>query len=78
MKKSSTPPQVEPAPCLHDWPTAVPELDLPEGRDFISRRTPMSLERALPLLEERRRWFPLTPAMREARSRRRVTAEFIL
>ena len=78
MKKSSTPPQSESGFCLHDLPATVSELDLPEGRDFVSRRTPMSLERVLSLLEERRRCFSLTPAMREARRRRRVTAEFVL
>ena len=58
--------------------TGVPDLDLPDSPDFISRRTPMSLEQMMPLLEDYRRWFPLTAAMREAREKRRVTAEFIL
>lgn len=78
MKKSSTPPPREPDLELHDQPAAVPDLDLPDAPDFVSRRTPMTLEQALPLLEERRRCFPLTSAMREARHQRRVTAEFVL
>ena len=56
----------------------VPDLDLPDSPDFISQRTPMSLEQMMPLLEDYRRWFPLTDAMREAREKRRVTAEFVL
>ena len=58
--------------------TSAPDLDLPDSPDFISRRTPMSLEQMMPLLEDYRRWFPLTAAMREAREKGRVTAEFIL
>ena len=63
---------------MHDRVPGVPDLDLPDSPDFISRRTPMSLEQMMPLLEDYRRWFPLTAAMREAREKRRVTAEFVL
>ena len=61
-----------------DHATSVPDLDLPDSPDFISRRTPMSLEQMMPLLEDYRRWFPLTDAMREIREKGRLTAEFIL
>lgn len=62
--------------CNHT--TTVSDLDLPDSPDFISQRTPMSLEQMMPLLEDYRRWFPMTDAMREIREKRRVTAEFIL
>ena len=78
MKKLSTPLPADSALTLRESQTSVPDLDLPDAPDFISRRTPLSLEQMLPLLEERRRWFPLSAAAIEARGRRRVTEEFIL
>ena len=78
MKKSPELPAPEPALVLHDQLAGVPELDLPNAPDFVSRRTPMTLEKLLPLMEERRRLFPRTAAMAEARRRRRVYKEFVL
>ena len=76
---------VQPAPEIasdalvsHDAPISGFDLELPDAPDFISRRRALSLEQMLPLLEERRRWFPLSPSARALRNRSRVTAEFIL
>ena len=63
---------------MHDHTAGTPDLDLPDAPDFISQRTALSLEQMLPILEDYRRWFPLTDAQRAAREKGRVTAEFIL
>ena len=54
------------------------DLELPDAPDFVSRRRSLTLEQMLPILEERQRWFPLSPRARELRDERRVAAEFIL
>ena len=78
MKKSSEPSARESEPILHDRPADVPELDLPDARDFVSRRTILPLAQALSILEERRQMFPQQSAAARARRRQPVPAEFIL
>lgn len=78
MKSASTPPPPEEPLATRRRQTKGAELDLPDAPDFVSRRRTLSLEQLLVILEERRRWFPLTPAMAEIRRQRRVFAEFTL
>jgi hypothetical protein len=78
MKKSPEPSPLDPGLVLHDQPGAVPELELPVAPDFVSRRTPMSLAQMLPILEERRKMFPVNRDAIHARRRQPVPVEFVL
>lgn len=78
MKRSSEPSVHESKLILHDRPADVPELDLPDAPDFISRRTILPLAQALSILEERRQMFPQQHAAARARRRQPVPAEFVL
>ena len=78
MKDSPEPSLPESGYVLNDRPAGVPELDLPDAPDFISRRSPMTLAQVLPLLEERRRMFPKSGRGLSAHLRRPVEAEFVL
>jgi hypothetical protein len=73
MKKSGT-------PHVQSEPPSSPfaKLDLPDAPDFISRRSPIPFERMLALLEEYRRWFPMTESQREQRLKRKCDVEFVL
>ena len=78
MRKSSEQPAPEMAGLFHDRPAEVPDLELPDGGGFRSRRTPVSLEHALALIDERRNLFPSTGATKARQLRNRVIAEFVL
>ena len=78
MKKSPEPSLPESGFVLHDHPAGVPELDLPNAPDFVSRRSPMTLAQVLPLLEERRKMFPTSGKALPAHWRQPVSAEFVL
>ena len=54
MKKSDMLHSGNEPECLHD--AGVPELELPDAPDFISKRSPRSLEQMLVFLEEFRQW----------------------
>jgi hypothetical protein len=57
---------------------AVAKLDLPDAPDFRARRSHVSPERMLLLLEEYRHWFPASPAGCEQRLKRKCGVEFVL
>ena len=78
MKKSCEQPVPEVLGLLHDRPAEVPELELPDGTGFRSHRTPLSLEHALALIDERRNLFPRTGATQERQRRKDAIAEFVL
>jgi len=78
MKESPEPSLPESGLVMNDRPAGVPELDLPDAPDFVSRRSPMTLAQVLPLLEERRRMFPASGKGLPAHWRRPVEAEFVL
>lgn len=78
MKKSPEPSLPDPGLVLNDRPASVPELDLPDAPDFVSRRSPMTLAQVLPLLEERRRMFPNSGKNLPPELRRPVEAEFVI
>jgi hypothetical protein len=70
------PPLEQPKAALPARPP-LPDLELPEAPDFISRPRAMPLDRMLDLLEEYRQGFP---ALRRPRRRQaeRCLAEFEL
>jgi hypothetical protein len=78
MKKSPEPSLPEQGWVLHDRPPAFGELELPNSPDFISRRSPISLDRMLVLLEERRKLFGRTPGNASSPRRLPVPVEFVL
>jgi len=78
MKKSPEPSPPDPGLVLHDRPGGVPELELPDAPDFVSKRTPMTIAQFLPLLEERRKMFPKSRDATLVRRRQPVEVEFIL
>ena len=53
-------------------------LDLPDGRDFVSQRSLMPLDKFLEWLEEMRVMFPLSDWQRQQRAQRSCTEEFTL
>lgn len=78
MKKSPESSVPDSALAMNDHPAGIPELDLPDAPDFISRRSPMTLAQVLPLLEERRRMFPNSGKNLPPELRRPVEAEFVI
>ena len=53
-------------------------FELPVDPDYIEQHRSLSLAEMLPLIANRRKWFPMTEAERMVRRDRHVTAEFIL
>jgi hypothetical protein len=80
MKKSSTPPGLEPSHALHDRAIGIPDLDLelPIDPDFVSRPPRLTLEQAIPVLEQYRQWFPPRPGEAERRLQGKCAVEFVL
>jgi hypothetical protein len=78
MRKSGAPLNPDEPLILPDEGGPVAELDLPDAPDFVSRRSRVSLERMLPLLEQYRQWLPQKQAQREQRIKRKCTVEFVL
>jgi len=54
------------------------DFELPVDPDYIEQHRSLSLAEMLPLIANRRKWFPMTEAERIVRRDRHVTAEFIL
>ena len=54
------------------------DLELPDDPDFRSRRSRLSLEEMLPLMEQWRQWFPKATITQEQRLRAKCHVEFVL
>jgi hypothetical protein len=78
MKKSNAPPNPTELPAEQDGLTPFVKLDLPNAPDFVSRRSSLSFDQMLALLEEYRSWFPMTEAQRAQRLERKCNVEFVL
>ena len=73
MKKSDMPRSSNEPECLHD--AAVPDLELPDAPDFVSKRSPRSLAQMLVFLEEFRQWEPVKKYQKR---QERCLVEFVL